>query len=76
MNDVSLDALRGEPARQPEAVVSGLERDSDPCDPVALLLGLRPPAIQQVQQCTFVDREFLQRLALDTGTMPATSQLD
>jgi hypothetical protein len=24
MNDVSLDALRGEPARQPEAVVSGL----------------------------------------------------
>jgi hypothetical protein len=29
MNDVSLDALRGEPARQPEAVVSGLERDGD-----------------------------------------------
>src|SRR5262249_57281660 len=30
MNDVSLDALRGEPTRQPEAVVSGLERDREP----------------------------------------------
>jgi hypothetical protein len=38
MNDVSLDALRGEPARQPEGVVSGLERDGHPCDPVTLLL--------------------------------------
>jgi hypothetical protein len=59
---------------QPEAVVSGLERDRDACDPVAVLLGLHPPAVQQAQQCVFVDREFLQRLALDTRN--ATSQLD
>jgi outer membrane protein TolC len=37
------DSLRGEPARQPEAVVSGLERHGDAGDPVASLLGLRPP---------------------------------
>ena len=32
---------------------------------VACLLGFLPPAIQQVQQCALVDRELLQRLALD-----------
>jgi hypothetical protein len=35
MNDVSFDAVRGDPTRQPEAVGSVLERDGDPCDPVA-----------------------------------------
>ena len=66
MNDMGLDALRSEPARQPEAVVSSLERHGDACDTVAFLCGLRPPSAQQVQQCALVDREFLQRLALDT----------
>jgi hypothetical protein len=44
MNDMGLDALRSEPARQPEAVVSGLERNGDAGDPVALLFGLPTPA--------------------------------
>jgi hypothetical protein len=66
MNDVGLDALRAEPARQPEAVVSGLERNRDACDPVTFLYGLRTPPAQQVQQCALIDREFLQRLALNT----------
>jgi hypothetical protein len=66
MNDVGLDALRSEPARQPEAVVPGLEGHGDACDPVAFLFGLRPPAAQNLEQGAFVDREFLQRLALDT----------
>src|SRR5262245_64093707 len=68
MNDVSLDALRSKPARQPEAVVSSFECHSGTCDPVAFLFGLRPPAAQQVQQCAFVDRELLQWLALDART--------
>ena len=54
------------PARQPKAVVSGLERHGDARDPVAFLFGLRTPAAQQLEQCVLVDREFLQRLALDT----------
>ena len=50
MNDVGLDALRSEPARQPEAVVSGLGTpDGDACDPVAFLFGLRPPAALVVE---------------------------
>jgi hypothetical protein len=62
---VSLDALRGEPARQPKAVVSGLERDGDAGDPVAVLFGLRPPAVR-----------FLSGWRSTPGTMPPTSQLD
>jgi hypothetical protein len=65
MNDMGLDALRSEPARQPEAVVSSLERNGDAGDPVPLLFGLPTPATQQLEQCLLVDREFLQRLALD-----------
>jgi hypothetical protein len=44
MNDMGLDALRSEPARQPEAVVSSLERHGDACDPVTFLFGLCPPS--------------------------------
>jgi hypothetical protein len=49
MNDVGLDALRGEPARQPETVMSGFKRHGNACDPVAILFSLRPPAVQQAQ---------------------------
>jgi hypothetical protein len=63
---MGLDALCSEPARQPKAVVSSLERHGDACDPVAFLFGLRTPAAQQLEQCVLVDCEFLQRLALDT----------
>jgi hypothetical protein len=66
MNDVALDALRSEPASQPEAVVSGFKRHGDAFDPVAFLFGLRPPAAQQLEQCVLVDREFLERLTLHT----------
>ena len=59
MNDVDLDAECGEPARQPEAVVSGLERDGDACDLVTFLLGFLPPAAQQLQQCVLIDRDLL-----------------
>ncbi len=66
VNDMDLDVACPKPARQPEAVSAGLEGDSDAFDPVACLLCLRSPSMQQLQQCALVDRELLQRLALDT----------
>jgi hypothetical protein len=38
MNDVDLDTKCGKPARQPEPVVSGLERDGNACDLVTFLV--------------------------------------
>src|ERR1700683_1636881 len=51
--------------RQPEAIVSSLERNGDTADPMALLFGLPTPATQQLEQCVLVDRDFLQRLAFN-----------
>src|SRR5271166_4310264 len=52
--------------RRAQAVLSGLERDGDACDLVTFLLGFLPPAAQQLQQCVLIDRDLLQRLALNT----------
>ena len=75
MNDMGLDVACPEPARQPEAVTAGLEGDSDAFDPVSCLLRFLAPSMQQLQQCALVDRELLQRLALDArhdaGNEPA-----
>src|SRR5258706_10310920 len=54
-----------QPARQPEAVTAGLESDSDAFDPMPCLRRFLSPSMQQLQQCALVDRELLQRLALD-----------
>src|SRR4029077_18137222 len=67
MNDMDLDVASHEPAREPEAVTAGLEGDGDPFDHVSSLLGFLSPSMQQLQQCPLVDRDLLQRLALDTG---------
>src|ERR1700676_2319038 len=75
MNDMDLDVASPEAARQPEAVTASLESDSDPFDHVSCLLGFLSPSMQQLQQYTLVDRELLQRLALnarhDAGNEPA-----
>jgi hypothetical protein len=73
MNNVSLDALRGEPTRQPEAVGSGLERDGDTCDPAALFLGQRFNRFSNA--CSSI-ASFFSGWRSTPGTMPATSQLD
>jgi hypothetical protein len=56
-------------------VTAGLEDNSDAFDPVSCLLRYLSPTIEQLQQCALVDRELLQRLALeawnDTGDQPA-----
>src|SRR6266404_6282792 len=65
VNDVDLDVAHPEPARQPEAITAGLESDSNAFDPVSCLLRFLSPSMQQLQQCTLVDPELLQRLALD-----------
>src|SRR5580658_6399791 len=61
-------------SRQPEAVTAGLEGDCNPFDPMSCLLRLLPPAIEQFQQRALIDRELLQRRALDarhdTGDQP------
>src|SRR6516162_5476001 len=73
--DVSLDAARLEPARQPEAVTASLEGDCNALDPASCFLRFFSPSMQQLQQCALVDRELFQRLALDarhdTGNEPA-----
>jgi hypothetical protein len=75
VNDVGLDAARLEPACQPEAVTAGLEGDYNALDPASCFLRFLPPSMQQLQQCALVDRELLQRLALnarhDAGNEPA-----
>src|SRR6516225_323784 len=72
--DVSLDAARLEPARQPEAVSASLEGDCNALDPASCFLRFFSPSMQ-LQQCALVDRELFQRLALgarhDTGNEPA-----
>src|SRR6516225_12236389 len=65
MNDMDLDVACPEPARQPEAVPTSLETDSDACDPVSCLLCFLAPSMQQLQQCSLIDGELLQRLTLD-----------
>src|ERR1017187_1172229 len=75
VDDVGLDAARLEPARQPEAVTACLEGDCNTLDPASCFLRFLPPSIQQLQQCALIDRELLQRLALDArhdaGNEPA-----
>ena len=74
MNDMGFDTASAEPARQPEAVTAGLEGDSNPFDPMSCFLRFLPPAIEQFQQRALIDRELLQRRALDarhdTGDQP------
>src|SRR6516225_7684282 len=65
MNDMDLDVACPEPARQPEAVPTSLETDSDACDPVSCLLCFLAPSMQQLQQCSLIDGELLQRLTFD-----------
>ncbi|MDI2078423.1 hypothetical protein, partial [Bradyrhizobium sp. Mp27] len=66
VNDVDLNIMCPEPARQPEAVTAGLESDSDAFDVMPSLRRFISPSMQQFQQCALIDRELLQWLALDT----------
>src|ERR1700749_316857 len=60
---------------QREAVTDSLEGDCNALDPASCFLRFLSPSMQQLQQCALVDRELIQRLALDarhdTGNEPA-----
>jgi hypothetical protein len=49
VNDVRLDPMCSQPARQPEAVPAGLEGDGDTLNFVAGLVRFIPPSIEQTQ---------------------------
>jgi hypothetical protein len=48
VNDVGLDTARSEPARKPEAVPAGLERDGNAVNLVPYLLRFRSPSLEQL----------------------------
>src|SRR4029077_11708429 len=74
-NDMCIYAAYPQPARQPETVPAGLEGNCNALDLAPCFLCFDTPAIEQIQQCALVDRELLQRLALDArydaGNEPA-----
>lgn len=51
VNDVGFNAVKREPARQPEAVMTGFEGYGDALDRSPILLRLRSPLVHQLQQC-------------------------
>jgi hypothetical protein len=65
VDDVSFDATRPQPTRQPEAVPTGLEGDSDAFDPMSRPYRFLAPSMQQVQQRALVNGKLLQRQPLD-----------
>src|SRR5271169_5668888 len=72
---MGFDAACPEPARQPETIPAGLEGNCNAFDLASCFLRFLTPAIEKLQQCALVDRELLQRLALDArhdaGNEPA-----
>src|SRR4029077_4095988 len=75
VDNVGLDAACPQPARQPETIPAGLEGNCNAFDLASCFLRFLTPAIEKLQQCALVDRELLQRLALDArhdaGNEPA-----
>ena len=61
----SFDAVRPQPAGQPEAVAPGFISDRYPLDIAPRLLRVAAPAMEQPQQSFFVRGELLYRLSLD-----------
>src|SRR4051812_31784098 len=70
VNDMGLDAVSPEPARQPEAIAASLEGDSDACDLSAGLAGLLTPAVEELEEGVLVRRELLERMTLDPRNNP------
>src|SRR5215212_6276272 len=67
MNDIGLNAARPQPARQPEAVATGLISDGDARDRASRLGGFVLPAAEQAKQDGLVGVDLLERVASDPG---------
>ena len=75
MDNVSLNTAHPQPARQPEAIASGLIRDNDALDLAPGLAGFVPPTMQELQQRRLIGSELLERLALDARNNPRNEPL-
>src|SRR3954454_3015596 len=67
MNDISLNAAGPQPARQPEAVATGLISDGDARDGTPRLGGFVLPAAEQAKQHRLIGVDLLERVAGDPG---------
>jgi hypothetical protein len=67
MDDISLDIARLQPARQPEAIATGLISDHDALDLAASLAGFSAPTMQELEQPLLLGIELLKGLAFDAG---------
>src|SRR3954447_811512 len=67
MNDIGLNATRPQPARQPEAVATGLISDGDARDGTARLGGFVLPAAEQAKPDGLIGVDLLQRVTGDPG---------
>src|SRR3954454_5375487 len=70
VNDMSLNAVSSEPARQPEAIAASLEGDGNARDRAAGLAGLLTPAVEEVEEGILVGSEFLERMTRDPRHHP------
>src|SRR5262249_38471686 len=67
MDHVSLYSMRGQPARQPEAVAAGFEGKRNPRDRAAGAAQLLLPGMPQGEQPFWARIQLLARLTLNTG---------
>ena len=65
MDDVGLDVVRPQPAREPEPVAASLKGDDDALDVAPSLAGFAAPTMQELQQRFLLGIEFLEWLAFD-----------
>ena len=63
-------AVSPEPARQPEAIATGLKGDSDAADLAASLTRLRAPAVEELEEGVLVGSEFLERMTRNPRDYP------
>ena len=62
VNDMSLNAVSPEPARQPEAIATGFEGDGNACDLPAGLTRLCAPAVEELEEGVLVRSELFERM--------------
>lgn len=65
MDNVGLNPVRPQPAREPKAVAACFISNGDALDRVPGLGGRAPLSLQKLQQCLCVRVELLKRLAFD-----------
>jgi hypothetical protein len=75
MDNVSLNTAHLQPARQPEAIASGLISDNNALDLPPGLAGFVPPTMQELQQRRLIGSEPFERLALDAWNNPRNEPL-